>query len=667
MRGKIPLLAIILTANAAAAQQTGMTLPETVVTGTRTPSPVTDIAAGVSVIDRQAIESSGAVTLSDILSTIPGLHVSPSGGPGGQSSVFMRGTNSGHVLVLRDGMPVNDPSDPGNAFNFGTQTLSDIERIEVVRGPMAALYGSGAVGGVINLISRRGTEGPPKIEMDLSGGYPATIAGAASISGASGPFDYAFTAESQSRRGFDATPQREMSYTNTPQGFRDRIATANLGYTPIDGTRVSLFLRGSETFFGLSDFGLNPAPGTPDAANSSGQTGSLLGRLGVTSHLFNGVYETSAFVGHSQEDRHYLESLNPADPSMSTEDERYHTYRTDVQWNNVVHLNDLFPSTVLKASDLSFGAQQTADRITGRTDDSYYGVPDPETVRAGTLSNGLYGGMTTTVLDRMILTGQVRQDWVSTDSATTWRLGAVVKAPEIDTVFKTAYGTSFRAPSLYERFGTDEAGYVVGNPGLKPERAQGWEAGFVTTVPVLGRPDALSAGATWFTQRISNLIDNIVLPSYAYGWANVDAAQIRGVEAEVTVRPGSWLAVHASYTFTDTNGDAASLPPNAELVRRPKNTAELDATITPMPGLRIVPVLIYTGPSFDYLYDNQGNYLGYGVGQHGLVANLSASYDLTQNARLHLEATNLFGSRFEPVNGFQMPGTAVIAGVRMHW
>ena len=86
-----------------------------------------------------------------------------------------------------------------------------------------------------------------------------------------------------------------------------------------------------------------------------------------------------------------------------------------------------------------------------------------------------------------------------------------------------------------------------------------------------------------------------------------------------------------------------------------------------MPGLRIVPVLIYTGPSFDYLYDNQGNYLGYGVGQHGLVANLSASYDLTQNARLHLEATNLFGSRFEPVNGFQMPGTAVIAGVRMHW
>ena len=92
--------------------------------------------------------------------------------------MFLRGTNSGHVLVLRDGMPINDASEPSNAFNFGIDTLSDIERIEVVRGPMAALYGSGAIGGVINLISRRGTAGAPLLEMDLSGGYPATIQGA---------------------------------------------------------------------------------------------------------------------------------------------------------------------------------------------------------------------------------------------------------------------------------------------------------------------------------------------------------------------------------------------------------------------------------------------------------------------------------------------------------
>ena len=131
-------------------------------------------------------------------------------------------------------MPVNDSAEPSSAFNFGVMTLWDVDRIEVVRGPMAALYGSGAIGGVINLISRRGTEGAPRLEMDLAGGYPATIQGAALASGVTGPFDYALALESQSRRGFDATPRRMAGiYTGTPEGFRDRIATVNLGYTPV--------------------------------------------------------------------------------------------------------------------------------------------------------------------------------------------------------------------------------------------------------------------------------------------------------------------------------------------------------------------------------------------------------------------------------------------------
>ena len=130
---------------------------EIVVTATRIPTPVLDIPAGVSVIDRQTIEERGYTTLTDALSAVPGVRVSQSGGPGGNASVFVRGTNSNAVLVLRDGMPLNDASDASGAFNFGVDTLADVERIEIIRGPMAALYGSGAIGGVINLISRRAT------------------------------------------------------------------------------------------------------------------------------------------------------------------------------------------------------------------------------------------------------------------------------------------------------------------------------------------------------------------------------------------------------------------------------------------------------------------------------------------------------------------------------
>jgi len=585
MRTKFALPALILVAQTAVAQP-DVTIPDTVVTATRTPLPVTEIPAGVSVIDRQTIEASGATTLGDILNTVPGLHVSPSGGPGGQSSVFLRGNNSGHVLVLRDGMPINDASDPTAAFNFGIDTLSDIERIEVVRGPMAALYGSGAIGGVINLISRRGTAGAPRLEMDLSGGYPATIQGSALASGVAGPFDYALILEAQSRRGYDSTPQRMTGvYTGTAQPFRDRIVTANLGYTPVEGTRLSLFLRGSQTLFGFNMLG---SP-TFDTANASGTVTSLLGRVGVTSKLFHGVYETGAFLGRVQDDRHYLEQLNLADPNLAAAENRYHAYRTDLQWNNTVHLNDLLPSTVLTGSDLTFGYEHTVDTINVRVNDSFAGFPFAQSARASETTDAGYAGITTTVWKRVVMTGQVRQDWIAGNTPTTWRLGSVLLVPEVGTSFKAAYGTAFRAPSLFERFGIDSFG-TVGNPALRPESAQGWEVGFTTTAPVLGHTDAVTFGATYFNQQVRDLIVGVSAPVITS--VNLGSAHIQGVEVELTVRPAPWVTLHGSYTFTDAvSADQATFMGTA-LPRRPMNTASADVIVTPLPGLRIAANVI---------------------------------------------------------------------------
>ncbi|MGA3001834.1 MAG: TonB-dependent receptor [Acetobacteraceae bacterium] len=660
MRALFALPVTIFVTQIAVAQPV-VTIPDTVITATRTPTPVTDIPAGVTVIDRQAIDASGATTLGDVLATVPGLHVSPSGGPGGQSSVFLRGTNSGHVLVLRDGMPINDGSDQSDAFNFGIDTLSDIERIEVVRGPMAALYGSGAIGGVINLISRRGTTGAPLLQMDLSGGYPATIQGSAQASGVTGPFDYALTLESQSHRGFDSTPQRMTNiYTGTPQGFRDRIATANLGYTPIEGTRLSLFLRGSETLFGFNTLG---SP-TFDDSNSFGTVSSVLGRIGVTSKLFNGVYETGVFLGRLQDDRRYLEQLDLADPNLQAVDDRYHAYRTDFQWNNTVHLNDLLPSTVLTSSDLTFGYEHTVDTINVRVNESFAGFPFTQSARASMTTDAAYTGVTTTIWKRLIVTGQVRQDWVFDNAPTTWRLGSVLLAPEIGTSFKAAYGTSFRAPSLFELYGVDSSG-TVGNPALKPETAQGWEVGWTTTVPVLGHADAVTFGATYFNEQVNDLIIGVFTPIVTS--VNVGSAHIQGVETEFTVRPATWLMLHVSYTFTDAISDDQPTSEGSELLRRPRNAASADVTVMPIPHLRIVSTVIYTGPSHDFLYDNQDNAIGYGVGQHGIVANMTVAYDVTPKVQVHLDGTNIFNSRFEPVNGYQMPGAAVVAGVRLRW
>jgi vitamin B12 transporter len=624
-------------------------IPETVVTATRVPTPVANIPAGVTVIDRQTIEERGYLTLTDALSAVPGIRVSQSGGPGGNASVFVRGTNSNQVLVLRDGMPLNDASDSSGAFNFGVDTLADVERIEVIRGPMAALYGSGAIGGVVNLISRQGHEPGFHLTGELAGGYPKQIEGNANASGIEGPFDYSATVEGEDLRGYDTTPQRESIYTGVPQGFADTIGTLNLGYTPIDGTRLSLFLRARRAVFGFNALG-NP---TFDNSNSTGTDDSLLGRVGLTSKLFNGAYETSAFVGRLQDDRHYTQALNPLDPNEATNDSRYHSYRTDVQWNNTVHLSDLVPVPALSASDLTFGYEHTADNINVNVNQSFFGSPFAQSAKASMTDDALYAGLQTALLQRVTLTGQIRQDWVGGDQPFTWRLGAVLDVPEILTRFKTAYGTAFRAPSLFDRFGVDSFGYV-GNPNLKPESAQGWEAGFTTTVGIA------SISATYFNEQIQNLIVAVFTPVNTA--VNIGSAHIQGVETEFTLQATRWLALDVSYTYTDAlNADLGT-----QLTRRPRNAAAFNATITPLPGLSIAPELLLTGAFPDFLVDNNGNSTGNIISnRQGLLFNLTVTYDIAPHVQLFANGRNLFYSQWEPVNGYQTPGPSFFAGVRL--
>lgn len=146
------LAALSASSTIAAAQQA---VPDTIVTGTRVPTPQERVPASITVLTRQEIEERGFQTLAEALTVVPGLRIAQLGGPGQQASAFLRGTNSRHVLVLLDGVPLNDPSEPNAAFNFGNELLFDVERIEVLRGPASALYGSAALGGVVNLVTRR--------------------------------------------------------------------------------------------------------------------------------------------------------------------------------------------------------------------------------------------------------------------------------------------------------------------------------------------------------------------------------------------------------------------------------------------------------------------------------------------------------------------------------
>ncbi len=440
----------------------------------------------------------------------------------------------------------------------------------------------------------------------------------------SGPFDYAAIAQTEvTARVRFSTPQRESVYTGTPQGFRDQIGTLNLGYTPVPGTRFSLLLRGRRAVFGFNQLG-NP---TFDDANSTGHDTSLLGRIGVHSLLAGGVYETGLFLGGLQDDRRYYEPFNPADiANLASNDSRYHAYESDIQWNNTLHLGDLFASRVLSVADLTFGYERTGNTAKVRINSSTDGFPFQQNTNASMIDNASYAGLQGTLWQRLTVTGQMRQDWVLNNHPFTWRLGAVIDVPEVLTRFKAAYGTAFLAPSLFDRFGVDSTGYV-GNPNLLPETAQGWEIGFTTTVPALGQADGVSFGATYFNEQIDNLIVTVFVPVETS--QNIGSAHIQGVENELTCIPRAGCGSTRTYTYTQPeNADTGE-----KLLRRPQNTASLDVTLTPVPRLTIVPELLFTGAFSDFLIDNSG--FSSGAPRHlGAGTDLQPDGDVRRHAAL---------------------------------
>src|SRR5580658_6414345 len=164
-----------------------------VITATRIPTPLLQVASSITVVTAADIEARQERTFADVLKDIPGLNVVQTGGPGGETSVFMRGTNSNHTKVFIDGIDVSDPSNPTGTFDFGQLLTQDIERVEVLRGPQSGLYGSDAIGGVINIITKSGS-GPAQLTASLEGGSFDTFNQSAGVSGSQDDFHYSATA-----------------------------------------------------------------------------------------------------------------------------------------------------------------------------------------------------------------------------------------------------------------------------------------------------------------------------------------------------------------------------------------------------------------------------------------------------------------------------------------
>jgi len=638
------LLGSALFATPALAQE-AVELPQVTVTATGIPTEPQKIPAGITIITKQEIQARGDTTLAEALSAVPGLGIVQSGGPGGNASVFIRGTNSEDVLVLIDGVPANDPSIPNGAFNFGEDTLTDVDRIEIVRGPMSGLYGSGATGGVINIITLQGA-GKPHASLTLAGGFPSQGQGSATISGATGPFDYALNGNLDEESGFDDTAKRLTVHTGNRDPFRSKTASANLGYTPTTGTRFYLILRARQTDSGYPDLGYPIF----DDPNEFAYDKNLFAKLGVKSTLLNGLLTTEFFIARIEDFRRYSNLLDAADPNFAQANDHYNGYRTDVQWNNTIHLPTTGPAT---ASSLLLGAEYLEDTARENVNESGF----TELVNASQHAWAGHIAAQTTLFQNLTLTTALRDDSVSSfGNALTGRGGAVLALPEADMNLKAAYGTSFLAPSLFDLYGVDNFGYQ-GNPNLKPETGSGFEAGPEFLLPAFGQPIFADLSATYFHNNIRNLITNT--PDFS-SEENIGQVRINGLETEALLTPTNWASADLTYSYTD----ARDVADNSLLLRRPENAGSLTLTLTPLPAFTLTPQITYIGRFTDFLYANNGYPTGTGLAEPGTIVNLTATYAATPQLGLFIDAKNLFNSPLEPVNGLQIPGASVLFGVR---
>ncbi|HQT61099.1 MAG TPA: TonB-dependent receptor [Acidiphilium sp.] len=648
----LALCGAVANAHAQNAQLPAGTVPIETVTASYVRTPIADTPASVTVITAAALRQRGVTTLVQALDTVPGLNVVQLGGPGAQTSVFIDGTNSEDVLVLRDGVPVNDPSVANGAFNFGNAGIGDIARIVVVRGPMSSLYGSGAIGGVINLISKRG-HGAPHVDYDIAGGFPGQGEGSVTLSGQSGKFDYAITGSLIEQAGFDATARRLAVYAAHRDPFRYKLGAVNLGYTPIAGTRISLIVRARQTGTQYPDLGY---PIFDDPYENSYDSNVFV-RFGVKSHLFDNRLTTELDIAHIQDDRRYLTLLDPADPNQFAGDSGYRGDRTVIQWNNVIRLPNFGPMT---DPTLVAGIETTHDTAIENYNASFGGFPYLSSLAASQSITAGHVGAQATIARRLSVQGAIRGDSVSGyGTVVTERGGLVLALPEIDTRLKASAGSGFLAPSLYDLHGIDSYGYH-GNPNLHPEHSVGYRFGFETVLPAFGMPDAVTLQMSYFHQDIANLFQYTSLPDGTSTEENVARARIHGIEAGIGFAPTRWLSGRIDYTRTI----ARDVATRTALLRRPDNAGSLTLSIHPIPALSIEPAIRYVGRFSDYLYANSGYPTGTGLARPGTIANLAVNYRVSRALTLFAIGRNLTNSPFEPANGVQIPGQNFLFGLR---
>jgi len=582
---------------------------EIVVTASRVPQSLRTVGSSISVITSEEIDRFQERFVLDALNTTPGLSSVRAGPPGGTGTVFLRGADNFQTMVLIDGVPVNDNSAPQSLFDFGRLLSADIDRIEVLRGPQSTLYGGDAVGGVVNVITKKSSPGLHASGLAEGGSFGTrTFAGSVS-GGVEGATAY-LNVSQYNTDGFPAADERFGNHM--ADGLETTAVTAGGHLAPTEWLAFDLALRSADSEAGYAN-GFGPA-GRPSDEPNEARTRERSGRLAATTNFFDGGFSGTLSFADSVTRRHSL----------------------DFQFGE-----STFTGERRKAEYLATGKPLDWLSLVGGLSwqqDRAHSVFDAERT---TITRAAFGEIQAEPLPDLFLTAGGRiDDHSAFGPFRTYRVTAAYLLGETGTKLHAAVGTGFRAPSLFELYDA-----FSGNAKLRPEESRGWEAGVDQDVA------GVTLKATFFNQRTDNRID---FDFTTFRYFNVGHARSRGVEFEADAQPLPELTIRGVYTYDL----AQNLDTGSRLLRRPMHSVSLMAAWQATDALDLTLKLRGVGSRID----TGGHVLtGYAT------ADIGAQYAVTQNLTVEARIENISDTRYEEVYGYGVAGRAVYGGLSVRY
>ncbi len=613
---KYLLLSTAVLAFPAAAQS--LDQPETdddriVVTAARAEQSVREVGQAITVITRDEIERRQTVVIADLLATTPGVTVTRTGSIGGQTSLRIRGAEADQTLVVIDGVRVNDPSSPGGGFDFANLLSSSVERIEVLRGPNSVPWGSQAIGGVVNIITRAPTEGL-SARANAEYGYADQAFASAGVAGGTGGLSGSLTG------GFLRTDGISAAANGSERdGYRQYGANGRLGLEITPG--IGIDLRGwyAHSRARLDGFSNSFPFGLGDADEYS-KSQEIYGYAGVHADTADGRLRNRAAFTIADINRDNYLTADSADPYFGGRgrSQRYE-YQGDFR--------------IVEQARIVAGAEH---------EDSRY--RDGDTVEKTGISS-VYGELIVKPVRQLTVTGGVRyDDHRRFGDRTTFGADAAL-ALDTGTTIRASYGEGFKAPTLYQLFSD------IGTETLRPETARNFDVG-VAQEFLEGRA---RIGATFFTRNTRNQID-FDLGTFTYG--NIARAHADGVEVEIALRPVDTLTFTGNYSYIDSENRSPGATFGRDLVRRPRQTVTANVDYRFPFGLSVGGTVTHIGDSFD----NAANTVrldGY------VLAGLRAEFPIGERLSVYGRVDNLFDEDYRVVTGYGVFGRAAYGGVRV--